>query len=110
MTDTMLEGDYGMHKRVVHFFDIDGTITNETEGWDYISRTPRKDVIKKIQSIHKLKHPIILWTSRLEIDRYITVKWLKKFDVPYNRIIFDKPTWDLYVCDKSINIEHWMEE
>jgi len=91
----------------VYFFDIDGTITHETAGWDYANRTPRIDVIDKMYQI-AVTGTIVLWTARLDCDREVTVQWLKKHNVPYAYIIMEKPFWDVYICDKSFNVEEWL--
>ena len=93
----------------VFYFDIDGTITKETEGWDYKERTPRLDVIGTINKVKKDGNIVILWTSRRWIDEDITIRWLKDNNVLYDKLVMDKPRWDLYICDKSINIEQWMK-
>jgi hypothetical protein len=96
--------------KLVYIFDIDGTITNETEGWDYENRTPKMDTIKWIQRLFSTgKYDIILWTSRLTIDDQVTREWLKRYQVPYTELIFGKPFFDLYICDKAQNINHFLE-
>jgi len=94
----------------LYYFDIDGTITHETEGWEYEKRTPRIDVIDKMWVLIHKGARIVLWTARLEIDRVVTEKWLKEHNVPYSSLLMGKPFWDLYVCDKSVNIEQWVED
>lgn len=94
----------------VYYFDIDGTITNETEGWDYKNRTPRADVIRNMHDISEEGGKIILWTARYSVDREVTIKWLKEHYVPYAELVMDKPFWDVYVCDKSFNVEHWLKD
>lgn len=88
----------------VYVFDIDGTITNETDGWDYVNRTPKNHVIELIQKLYKTAY-IILWTSRLSIDEKVTRAWLRKHNVPYHELKFDKMFFDLYICDKAISVE-----
>lgn len=89
--------------------DIDGTITVETEGWDYENRTPRLSVIKKVNELYEDgKHHIILWTARMDIDYFVTIFWLQRHGVKYHELLFNKPFWDLYICDKSINVEDWL--
>lgn len=98
---------YGKEReKPVYYFDIDGTITNETEGWDYAARTPNLRVIEEMHKLHK-SSTIILWTSRIGIDRGVTIEWLNKHKVPYDDLIMDKPFWDMYVCDKSMNVNSW---
>lgn len=91
----------------VYFFDIDGTVTNETEGWDYKNRTPRLDVIEKIRELHSVA-TIVFWTARHSIDKEVTVEWLRDYNIPYHDLIMDKPFWDEYICDKSYNVEEWI--
>jgi len=92
----------------VYFFDIDGTITVETEGWDYLKRTPRLEVIDKINTLYDsgVVH-VVFWTSRLSIDRKATEFWMDVHAVKYHELKFGKPFFDLYICDKAINIEQW---
>jgi len=82
--------------------DIDGTLTKETKGHDYASRTPRKNIINKVNKLYR-NHNIILWTSRLGMgnDKSITKKWLKENNVKYNQLIFGKRKYDLWVDDMS---------
>jgi hypothetical protein len=102
---------YGKKRKFpVYYFDIDGTITNETEGWDYARRTPRLDVINKMNTLFCSGCKIILWTARLEIDRAVTVSWLRGHNVLHDQLMMSKPFWDLYICDKAINIEEWNKQ
>jgi len=92
----------------VYYFDIDGTITVETEGWLYLKRTPRWEVINKINALYDSGEVhIVFWTSRMPIDRRTTEYWFRINGVKYHELIFGKPFFDLYICDKAINIEQW---
>jgi uncharacterized HAD superfamily protein len=93
-------------KKVV-YFDIDGTLTNETEGWDYERRTPRLDVIERLREMYADKWYIVLWTARLNRDREVTKYWLEIHGIPYHELIMGKPYWDMYICDKSYNVDKW---
>lgn len=97
-----------MSKKKVYYFDIDGTITNETEGWDYKERTPRENIIKIINELYDSgKYHIVLWTSRRPCDKIVTEQWMKENGVKYHKIKFDKPFFDLYICDKVKNVNTW---
>lgn len=93
---------------LIHYFDIDGTITVETEGWDYANRTPRLEVIDKIRVLYNSGVSIVFWTARMKIDRAVTLVWLAQHDVPFDLLVTDKPYWDVYICDKSFNVEDWL--
>jgi uncharacterized HAD superfamily protein len=84
------------------FVDIDGIITNETLGHDFISRTPNQKNINIINEIYK-NNKVVLYTSRYIIDYFVTKKWLKKNNVLYHRIIFNKPKYDIFVDDRCFN-------
>jgi uncharacterized HAD superfamily protein len=81
--------------------DIDGVFTNEKEGHDYGFRTPNLENITKINNLRsKFGHIIILYTSRFEEDRKVTEAWLFLNGVDYDRLIMDKPRFDLYIGDE----------
>jgi histidinol phosphatase-like enzyme len=84
--------------------DIDGTLTVETEGFGfnaYVSRTPNREAINMLNQLKENGYQIILWTSRFSEDKGITKQWLKAQGVKYDRIEFDKPFYDGFICDKS---------
>jgi len=90
------------------YVDIDGTLTVETEGFGdevYRSRTPRHEIINRVNQLFDQGNPIVLWTSRKPIDRKVTIEWLKTNGVKFNKLILGKPTYDLYVCDKAMNVD-----
>ena len=82
--------------------DIDGILTNETNGHDYENRTPRLENIEKLNKLYYDGNYIYLFTSRFSIDENVTIKWLLKYNVKYHKIIFDKPQYDLFIDDKAI--------
>ena len=81
--------------------DIDGVITNETEGHDYLIRTPNLANIDKVNLLGSVGCAILLYTSRLEIDREVTEEWLATHGVKYQDIFFDKVTYDYLIDDKA---------
>lgn len=96
--------------KFVFFFDIDGTITKETEGWDYQNRTPEFEVIAKVNDMFLSGvYEIVYWSSRLEIDREVTEKWFIQNNVMYHKLILGKPFFDMYICDKAVNVQSFKE-
>lgn len=91
-------------------FDIDGVLTNETEGHDYENRTPFVPNVELIKRAYKQRSrfKIMIFTSRYEIDYDVTVSWLTKHEIMFDEIIFGKPTYDLFLDDKNADRE-WME-
>jgi uncharacterized HAD superfamily protein len=85
--------------------DIDGTLTLEVEGHSlkqYKNRTPNWDMIRKVNYWVLVEHhEVVLFSARHEEDREVTVEWLKKYNVPYRKLILGKPHFDLYIDDIS---------
>ena len=102
--------------------DLDDTICKTNKG-DYENSIPKEEVIKKIKEYKDLGFEIIIYTSRNmrtykgNIDLIkantlpIIIKWLEKFDVPYDQIIVGKP-WPsfggFYVDDKAIRPDEFV--
>ena len=99
-----------LNKRVI-MVDIDNTIT---VGKGYEECQPRKDVISKLNSLHKEGCNIIYWTARGIIsdnDWYDhTKKQLDKWGASYNMLITKKPYFDKFLEDKSINLDTNMDD
>lgn len=102
-------------------FDIDDTICNN-KNRDYENAIPFKDVIKKINKLHKQGAKITLYTSRgmvscngdinkiIKKNKAILEKWLEKNKVEYDELIFGKPIADMYVDDKAINVNDFINK
>ncbi len=102
--------------------DLDDTICSTKNG-DYENSIPKENVIKKIKEYKNLGFEIIIYTSRNmrtykgNVDLIkantlpIIIKWLKKFNVPYDQIIVGKP-WPsfggFYVDDKAIRPDEFI--
>ncbi len=94
-------------------FDIDNVICN-TEGKNYKNAKPNLPGINKINSLFNNGYMIKLFTSRymgrnkeskLKAKKQgykMTAEQLKKWNVSYHKLFFGKPSFDLYVDDKSI--------
>ena len=102
--------------------DLDDTICSTKNG-DYENSIPKEKVIKKIKEYKNLGFEIIIYTSRNmrtykgNVDLIkantlpIIIRWLEKFDIPYDEIIVGKP-WPsfggFYVDDKSIRPDEFV--
>ena len=102
--------------------DLDDTICKTTNG-DYENSVPKEEVIEKIKEYKKSGFEIVIYTSRNmrtykgNVDLIkantlpIIIKWLEKFDVPYDQIIVGKP-WPsyggFYVDDKAIRPDEFV--
>ena len=94
-------------------FDIDNTIC-KTDSKNYLKAKPNKFVIKKINELYHRGHYIKLFTSRYmgrnneNISKAkkqgfkMTKIQLKKWNLKYHKLIFGKPSYDLFIDDRSL--------
>ena len=96
--------------------DLDQTICFSESG-DYINALPNNEVIAKLREMKNLGFSIVIYTARnmrtyagnlgkINVHTLPTIiKWLDKYNVPYDEIILGKP-WPgpqgFYVDDKAI--------
>ena len=93
---------------MVYCFDIDGTLCTNTEG-NYNEAEPLPAVISRINLLYEKGNKIILYTARgstTGIDwRDLTELQLKEWNVKYHELHFGKPSADIYIDDKVLNIK-----
>jgi len=95
-------------------FDIDGTLTEPLPPWDwtkvtpaqyvelYKSLKPNQEVISAVNCLYYQDiHDIWIWTSRDVYFAEVTEQWLRRNDVHYNRIFYNKLFVDILLDDKS---------
>ena len=92
-------------------FDIDGTICTNTDG-DYSNAVPFPHVISRVNRLFAEGHEIVLHTARgatTGIDwREETERQLEDWSVSYHTLHMGKPSADVYIDDKAINVADWI--
>lgn len=105
-------------------FDVDGTLCPiKKPEENYADLVPYEDMISKIREYKEKGARIVLFTSRTmrtykgDIDLIlkntapVLEAWLKKWDIPYDEIIYGKP-WPgkkgFYVDDRTIRPEEFL--
>ena len=90
------------------FIDLDNTMCL-TEGSDYENSQP---ILERIRYINKLKEDgnfITIWTARGSKSginhKELTLKQLEKWGVKYDNLLMEKPSYDMYIDDKSFNVD-----
>ena len=95
-------------------FDIDNVICKTDASRDYSKSIPLKKNIKVINEAYKNDYNIILYTARYmgrckgnlkKVEKQIkplTLKQLKDWGVKYHELYFGKPSFDLFIDDKSL--------
>jgi capsule biosynthesis phosphatase len=106
-----------MKKKSKIVCDLDDTITINNSHKDYAKKAPNMPVIHRLREYQKLGFDIVIFTARNmrthegslgKINKFtlpIIMKWLDKWEVPYDEIIVGKPwcgTDGFYVDDKAI--------
>tara|TARA_B100001057_G_C22496641_1_gene812321 strand:+ start:299 stop:667 length:369 start_codon:yes stop_codon:yes gene_type:complete len=94
-------------------FDIDNTIC-KTIGRSYSDAKPIKKKINQINELYNSGYYIKLFTSRYmgrnnenlskakKQGLKMTKKQLKDWNLKYHKLLFGKPSYDLFIDDKSI--------
>lgn len=94
-------------------FDIDGIICN-TKSNNYNYSKPLKNNIKLINLLYEKGYLIKLYTARgmgrnkdnakkaQKNFKTLTIQQLKKWKVNYHKLFFGKPSFDLFIDDKSV--------
>ena len=96
-------------------FDLDGVICElKKPSESYSDVIPKKKVIQKMKNLKDEGHYLIIHTGRHmrscdgDVEKVIekigqtTQDWLKKWQVPYDEIIFGKPYADIYIDDLGV--------
>lgn len=95
-------------------FDIDNVLCSTDKKKNYVKSKPIKKNIQVVNELYNKGYIVILYTARYmgkcnrnlsEINKKIrplTLRQLKKWGVKYHEIYFGKPSFDLFVDDKSL--------
>lgn len=106
-------------------FDIDGTICPiKSKNDSYEDLVPYSKMVKKINEYKKNGFKILLFTSRnmrtyegdmdkiMKYTKPILEKWLKKWNIQYDEIVFGKP-WPgeqgFYIDDRTVRPKEFIE-
>lgn len=94
-----------------YFIDLDNTLCISKNS-DYENSVPIKERIRYINELKKQGHEITIWTARGSnsgIDhRELTEKQLNDWNICYDNLLMGKPNYDVYIDDKSFNVDtYW---
>ena len=93
----------------VYVIDIDGTIC-DTKNSDYNNSIPKKENIKLFNNLYEEGHEVHYWTARGANSGKnwddLTVEQLISWGVKYTSINLGKPHYDVWIDDKSINMDN----
>ena len=90
------------------FLDLDNTLCFTT-GNDYNNATPITERVRYVNDLKQQGNHITIWTARgatSGIDhRELTIKQLNEWCVQYDELLMGKPNYDIYIDDKSFNVD-----
>lgn len=90
--------------------DVDSTLCRYDE---QMVAYPRREVIARVNALYDAGHRITIWSSRNlvadEPQEEFTRGQLDAWGVKYHAMDLNKPLYHLYIDDRSINVEHWLQ-
>jgi capsule biosynthesis phosphatase len=100
--------------------DLDGTICHiKNPNQNYIDIEPLPGAIEFLNELKSNGHYIIIYTARnmltyqdslgkiIANQAPVVIEWLKKYQIPYDELLFGKPFADYYIDDKSVEFKTW---
>jgi mannose-6-phosphate isomerase-like protein (cupin superfamily) len=91
-----------------YFIDLDNTLC-ETTNSDYVNSIPIEHRIKYVNNLKIDGHHVTIWTARGAKSgvnhEEITKQQLKEWNVNYDELLMKKPDYDIYIDDKSFNVD-----
>ncbi len=94
---------------MIIFVDFDGTLHREHHSNFDLWSEPNEKVVNLVKEYKEQGHEIVMYSCRSnphicdQKDADLMVKWLKRNDVPFDRIERDKPYFDIIIDDRAIN-------
>ena len=91
-----------------YFVDLDNTLCI-TKNSEYNESEP---IVERIEELNRLKeagHTVVIWTARGSKSGInhtnLTLKQLADWNVKYDTLLMEKPDYDIYIDDKSHNVD-----
>ena len=95
------------------YIDIDDTIC-KTKGTDYAGAIPIQKAIDKVNDLYEKGHRIVFWTARGTVSGIdyisLTMRQLNQWGVKFHQLKMGKPSYDLFIDDKNINSDQWLND
>ena len=92
-------------------FNLDGVICNQEDPLLMKHARPLINVTEFMQWLKNEDHHITIWCERentLEM-KMMTEDWLLINQIPYDRLIFDRPTEPIFVSDTPPNAKYYKD-
>ena len=97
-----------------YMVDIDGTICTQTVNSTYSVAEPFVNRIKHFNDLYDRGNEIHYWTARGGTTgkdwSELTRAQLSEWRVKYTSLSFRKPSYDIWIDDKAINVEQYFDD
>jgi len=93
-------------------FNLDGVIcTNENDRVLWKHSRPLMNVASFMEWLTKEGHHITIWCERPNDmqTKLLTESWLRTENIPYDRLLFDRPTDPIFVNDTPPNSKYFKD-
>ena len=96
-------------------FNLDGVICTPPVGVqfgivEYVKNSlPIENAVEFMQWLKRNEHEIMIWTKRPNdlAVKFATEQWLDLHQVPYDRLLFDKPNDPVFVNETPSNAKYY---
>ena len=82
-----------------------------TKNSDYKNSTPIIERINYVNELKKQGNHITIWTARGSSTGInhseLTIQQLEQWNVKYDELLMNKPSYDIYIDDKSFNVDNY---
>jgi hypothetical protein len=99
---------------MIVYVDIDDTICRLRIAGNYYSAVPIQKAIEKVNQMFDDGHTIVMWTARGTVSgidfKEMTSAQLEFWGLKYHELRMGKPAYDLFIDDKNIKSEDWLNE
>ena len=88
-------------------FNIDGIICSPHE--DHNHCKPIENIVEFMQWVKTKNHHITIWCERelTAENKYVTEQWLTLEQIPYNRLLFDRPKEPVFVSETPSHAKYY---
>jgi hypothetical protein len=101
-------------KTKIIYIDIDDTICRLKIAGNYESAYLIPKALRMVNSLYEEGHHIVFWTARGTVSgidwRPLTERQLREWGFKYHELKMGKPAYDVFIDDKNVNSNHWLNE
>ena len=104
----MVKNSQGLGERMRLVFQLDGVICKPEDKLLWKHAHPLANVTEFMQWLNNNGHHITIWCERANTleNKLITEQWLMVQQVPYDRLLFDRPKTPIFVDETPPNAKY----